>query len=155
MARSWNTLQPTSFIDALRIAKDRARDCKNLSVERIADRMGCTHHDLYKWLSNGRIPGLLIPAYELATGSHYCSSWLALSAGKLVVDIPRGKPSTAQDAHQLQQVLLEAVGQIMKFAAGQTEAEEALAAIHAGMAGLAWHRINISKHSQPELALGE
>ncbi|WP_288843233.1 hypothetical protein [uncultured Deefgea sp.] len=154
MKRNWKAIQANSLIDALRLTKDYARECKNLSVERIADLMAVTHHDLYKWLGNGRMPSILIPAYELACGCHFVSQWLALSAGKLVIDMPRGRASTARDVHALQALLNQAVGQILAFADGQAEAETALGAIHSGMAGLAWHKSNIEKHNQPELALG-
>lgn len=155
MKRNWKAIQPNSLIDALRLAKDFARERHNLSVERIADLMAVTHHDLYKWLANGRMPSILIPAYEMACGCHFVSQWLALSAGKLVIDMPRGRASTAKDIHALQATLNQAIGQILAFAEQKTDVDTALGAIHGGMAGLAWHKSNIEKHNQPELALGE
>ncbi|GAA5784676.1 hypothetical protein YWS52_09950 [Chitiniphilus shinanonensis] len=148
-------MQPGSLIEALRLAKDYARERHNLSVERIADLIGVSHHDLYKWLGNGRMPALLIPAYEMACRCHFVSSWLALSAGKLVIDIPRGRSVAARDINQLQRLTTEAITQILNFTEGTTTAENALAAIHTSMAGLAWHKTNIEKHAQPELALGD
>ncbi len=66
-----------------------------------------------------------------------------------------GRNATATDTNKLQEVLVEAVGQILKFAHGSTDADTALAAIHTGMTGLAWHKVNIEKHAQPEFEFGE
>ena len=80
-----------SLVHALRLCKEWAQAKRHLSVERIADRMGTTHDSLYKWLATGRMPAILIPAYELACGCHYVSEWLAASADRLVVDMPTGR----------------------------------------------------------------
>lgn len=155
MARNWKLIQPTSLIHALRLSKNYAHEVHNLSVERIADKMGVGHDLLYKWLANGRMPAISIPAFETVCRCTFVSTWLALSAGKLVIEIPTGRSTAATDIHQLQTVLNDAVGQILKFASGQSEATDALAAIQSGMVGLAWHKINIEKHQQPELELGD
>lgn len=55
-----------SLLHALRLCKEWAQAKRHLSVERIADRMGTTHDSLYKWLATGRMPAILIPAYEQA-----------------------------------------------------------------------------------------
>lgn len=80
-----------SLVHALRLCKEWAQAKRHLSVERIADRMGTTHDSLYKWLATGRMPAILIPAYELACGCHYVSEWLAASSGALVVPMPTGR----------------------------------------------------------------
>lgn len=80
-----------SLVHALRLCKEWAQVKRHLSVERIADRMGTTHDSLYKWLATGRMPAILIPAYELACGCHYVSEWLAASSGALVVPMPTGR----------------------------------------------------------------
>jgi transcriptional regulator with XRE-family HTH domain len=143
------------LLHALRLSKDFARERHNLSVERIADRMGIGADLLYKWLANGRLPAILIPNYETVCGCHFVSQWLAMSAGKLVIDIPAGRNAGARDVHRLQGLLNDAAGQIIKFAEGASDAATTLAAILAGMAGLAWHKTNIEKHVQPELAFTE
>lgn len=155
MPRNWNSIQPRSLIEALRLAKDYAREKHNLSVERLADLMGVTHDCLYKWLSTGRLPANLIPSYELACRCHFVSRWLVSSSGKLVIDMPRGNRTSAKDIQNLQAVLNEAVGQILRFADERSDAQSALAAIQIGLESMAWHKLNIQKHSQPELALGD
>lgn len=154
MRRDWKRTQPTSLVHALRLCKDHALEKKNLSVERIADLMGVTTDSLYKWLSNGRMPANLIPAYEHICQIGFVSRWLAVSDGKVVIDIPTGRAATALDVHQLQGTLNSAVGSILDFAAGKADADATLAAINAGLAGLAWHRANVEKHLQPELEFG-
>lgn len=154
-ARNWKRVNPGSLIEAFRLCKDHARERKNLSVERLAELMATSADALYKWLATGRMPANLIPAYEHFCGIDLVSRHLALSAGKLVVSMPTGRAVSPTDVQQLQSVLNDAVGAILAFAAGNAEAGEALAAIEAGMGGLAWHRGNVLKHQQPELDLEE
>src|SRR3990167_5568807 len=85
--RNWKQVRPNSAIDALRLCKEYAQEKKNLSIERIADRMGVTHDSLYKWLSSGKLPFNLLLAYELACGCHFASEWAAASSGKVVINI--------------------------------------------------------------------
>lgn len=151
MRRNWKTVQPTGLLHAMRLCKDHAYERKRLSVERIADLMAVTADLLYKWMSNGRMPSVLIPAYEHICGINFVSRWLSMSANQMVIPIPTGKAVTANDVSQLQALLNTAVGHILEFAAGKAEADATLAAIHAGMAGLAWHHEAIKKHAEPEL----
>lgn len=153
--RDWKRVVPTSLIEAFRLCKDFARDQRHLSVERIAELMGVTADALYKWLATGRMPAVLIPAYEHICGIDFVSRHLALSAGKLVVSMPTGRQVTADDVQTLQGVLNHAVGSILAFAAGSVPAHQTLADIEAAMSGLAWHRANVQKHQQPELNLEE
>ncbi|MCX7208080.1 MAG: hypothetical protein NT086_19275 [Proteobacteria bacterium] len=155
MDRNWNSFIPIDAASSIRGCLGKARDKNNKSVEGVADLMAATHHDLYKWQANGRMPAILIPAFEYACGASFLSEWLALKSGRLVINVPLGRNANAQDVNKLQSLLTDAVSQILKFADGQTDATTAVAAIHAGMAGLAWHKVNIEKHSQPELALGD
>jgi hypothetical protein len=154
MAVNWKRLQPTSLLHALRLCKDYARARRQLSVERIADRMGVTHDALYKWLGSGRMPVNLVPAYEQTCGIDYVSRWLAMTAGKLVIDIPTGKCATPKDIHTLQDVLNTAVGSLIRFHGGQAEAPETLAALQTGLEALALHRGQVAKHAQPEFEFG-
>jgi len=55
--RNWKRVQPSSLRNALELCKDYAKERHNLSVERIADRMGLSDHwTVYKWIQTGRIP---------------------------------------------------------------------------------------------------
>lgn len=152
--KNWKRIQPTSLTHALRLCKDYAKEVHNRSVERIADLIGVSADLLYKWLANGRMPISLIPAFEMACGIDFASRWLVTSGGKLVVDIPSGRAVKATDVQQLNALLNEAVGGILKFAEGKAGAGEVLASINNAMSGLAWHHGNVAKHLQPELDFG-
>lgn len=153
--RNWKRLSPLSLLEAMRLCKDHAREKRSLSVERIAELMGVTPDALYKWLGTGRMPANLIPAYEHVCGINYVSRYLAVSAGKLVIDMPTGRAVQPCDTQELQTILNSAVGAILKFATGKVEAQEALAEIQAGMGCLGWHHHNITNSQQPELELDQ
>ncbi|MEG6527270.1 hypothetical protein [Bordetella bronchiseptica] len=155
MRRNWKSVYPTSLLEALRLAKDFAREKRNFSVERIADLMGVSHDVLYKWLATGRMPANMIPPYEHACGCTFVSRWLSTSTGKLVIDIPAGKAATTQDMHALQAVLHDAVGKLLGFYDGSAaSAEDVLAVVQRGLEGLAWHRQNVIQHESPQLDFG-
>lgn len=153
MQARWKRAAPTSLTEALRLCKDHAREAKRLSVERIAELMGVTADALYKWLSTGRMPANLIPAYEHVCGCDYVSRYLAIAAGNIVLRMPTGRAVKPLDVASLQGVLTEAVSAIIGFAAREIDAPAALARIEDGLAGLAWHHGNIERHQQPELEL--
>ena len=55
--RNWKRIQPTSLRHALELCKDFAKERHNLSVERIAERMGLTDHwTVYKWIQRRGLP---------------------------------------------------------------------------------------------------
>lgn len=151
MRRNWKTIQPQSLTHALRLCKDFAIERKRLSVERIADLMGVTHDSLYKWLSTGRMPAVLIPAYEHACGVQFVTRWLAVSSGKLIIDMPTGKNASAEEIQTLQLNINKSVTQLIQFYAGQAEVEETLASIQVALEDLASHRANVLMHQAPEL----
>lgn len=154
--RNWKRIQPTGLRHALELCKDHARERLNRSVERIAEEMGVTDHwSVYKWIQSGRIPANLIRPFETACGIDYVTRWLASSEGRLLIDIPTGRKADPVEMVALQGVVHEAVGQLLKFYAGQTPADETLAAIQQAIEGLAWHRGNVEKHAQPELDFQE
>lgn len=154
--RNWKHLQPSSLRQALEWCKDHARERRQLSVERIAERMGMPDHSaLYKWLANGRMPAVLIPVYEDVCGINLVSRWLAAAGGKLLIDLPTGRDCNAKDMQELQAVLHTAIGALMAFHDGTADSTETLTALHAGLEGLAWHRGNVQQHAQPQLELGE
>lgn len=154
--RNWKRVIPTSLRHALELCKDYARERHNLSVERIAERMGLPDHwAVYKWIQTGRIPANLIPAYEAVCGINFVTRWLASTAGMLVIQAPTGRDATAADMQALQELLHAAVGQLLQFYAGKAQAPETLASIQQGMEGLAWHRGNVEKHAQPEFDFQE
>ena len=151
--RNWKLVRPSSAIDALRLCKEYAQEKKNLSIERIADRMGVTHDSLYKWLSAGRLPFILLPAFEHACGCHFASEWAAASAGKVVISIPTGRNVTHGDLVELNSCFGAALKLLSDCysAAGKADATETLAALTNHMQQVAWHQANVAQFSTPEL----
>lgn len=155
MRRNWKSVQPNSLVDALRLAKDYAREKHQCSVERIADLMGITADLLYKWLANGRMPATLIPVFENVCRCNFVSRWIAASGGHLLIQWPTGRMAGDADMHALQSGLNAAVGELLKFYKGDSNADETLTAVRSAMEGLAWHHRNVSQADQPQLELGE
>lgn len=153
MRRNWKRVRPTSMVEALRLCKDYAQEKYNLSIERIADRMGVTHDSLYKWLATGRLPAILIPPFEHVCGCHFASEWLAASAGKLVVTMPIGRSATQSDMVELNSCFAGALQLLTDFykAPGELDATETLAALTIHLRQVAWHHANVSQHATPEL----
>lgn len=154
--RNWKKVQPTSLRHAMELCKDHAREKRNYSVERIAEVMGQEDHwTLYKWFQSGRMPAVLIPAFEEACGIDFVSRWLATRSGRLVIDIPTGRKQSGADVNELQAVLHHAVGSLMEFYRDKYDVEATLADITRALQSLAWHRGNVAQHNQPQLELGD
>ena len=150
----WKSNQrPTSATHAARLCKDHAAVKLNLSVERIADLMGVTHDTLYKWLSTGRMPMILIPAFELACGCSYVSEWLSTSAGKLVIAMPKGRKCTETDVVHVNSSCAIALQLLTSFYANPAEADTdaTLAALRSHLEAVAYHHANVSGYTTPEL----
>ena len=142
-----------SLTHAMRLCKEHAQAKRSLSVERIADRMGTTHDSLYKWLATGRMPAILIPAYELACGCHYVSEWLAASGGSLVVQMPTGRKADGTELLDMTSSCAAALQLLTAFyAAPQATCPEAtLAALRQHMEQVAFHHNNVAQYATPEL----
>ena len=154
--RNWKRLHPTSLSHAMELCLEHARVALNLSVDRVADRMGLTNKwTLYKWIESGRIPAVMIRPFEVACGIDYVTRYLAHSDHKLLVEIPSGRKARARDVNELSLAANKAVGALMEFYGGSRDAEETLGALTGLMEDLAWHRGEVEKHTQPELALFE
>lgn len=152
--RNWKRVQAHSLRDALELCKEHARERHNLSVERIAERIGLADHwTLYKWISSARIPVSHLRAFEVACGIDLVTRYLAASSGRLVVDMPTGKKAAATDMQALQESLHTAVGALLQFYSGGAKEDETLGAIRGALEGLAWHRENVARNAQPELEL--
>lgn len=151
--RNWKRVHPNSLVDALRLCKEFAQEKSNLSIERIADRMGVSHDSLYKWLATGRLPAILIPTFEHACGCHFASCWLAASAGKLAIDMPTGRTATQTDMVELNSSFGAALQLLSDFhaAPGKADAAATLAALTSHLQQVAYHHANVAQHTTPEL----
>lgn len=151
--RNWKRVHPTSLREAFRLCKEHAREKRNLSVERIAELMDASPDALYKWLSNASMPSGKIPTYEHICGINLVSQYLAASGGCVVIEIPTGKTANALELNELQAVVTDAMGKLIRFYNGEVGIEETESGLTAVLKGVAWHRENISKSEQPELDL--
>lgn len=151
--RNWKRARPNSLPEALRLCKEFALDKKNLSVERIADRMGASHDSLYKWLATGRMPAILIPAYEHACGTHFVSDWLAASAGRMVIDMPTGRAVDQAELVELNSEFAAVLQALTSFYANpnQDDADQVVSGLTRHLQQVAWHRANVAQHATPEL----
>ena len=144
-----------SLVHALRLCKEYAqqRPTKPLSVERIADLMGESVDSLYKWLATGRMPAILIPAFELACGCHYVSEWLAASSGSLVVPMPTGRKAEGTELLDMNSSCAAALQLLTTFYAAPQAAdtEVTLAALRLHLEQVAYHHHNVAQYATPEL----
>ncbi len=89
------------------------------------------HWALYKWIANGRMPLVCVPAYEAACGINLATRWLAATGGKLLVDMPTGRSATHEDMVQLNTGFAQALQLLTNFyaASGAANPTETLAAL--------------------------
>ena len=143
----------SSLREAFRLCKEHAREKKNLSVERIAELLDASPDALYKWLSNASMPAGKIQTYEYICGIHLVSEYLAASGRRVVIEIPAGKTVDALEINQLQTVINDAVGTLIRFYSGDAEQAATEAGLTEILKDVAWHRENVHKSDQPELEL--
>lgn len=151
--RNWKRVHATSTIESLRLCKEYALEKKNLSIERIADRMGVSHDSLYKWLANGSLPLIKLPAYELACGCHFASEFQAITSGKVLVNVPTGRSGQLASMVELNTGFAEALQLLTNYYANpvKTDPAETLAALNNHMSEVAFHRENVAHCTTPEL----
>lgn len=151
MRRDWKRIRPISLVHAMRLSTEFAMERHNLSVARIADRMGVSLDCLYKWLATGKLPAVQIPTLELACGCSYVSTWLAMSAGKLVIDQPKGRKTSDSDLVEFNTGFAEALQMLGNFHQGKSSAQETLLSLQRHLEAAAWHHANVAQHATPEL----
>lgn len=154
--RNWKRLQPTNLDHAMRLCLEYAKETRNLSVERVADRMGVKHWTLYKYVDNGSLPSHLIRAFEHACECpyHYLTRYLCHSAHLMAIDLPTGRKAQAQEINALQSSCTSAIDALLKFGAGVLSADETITALTATMEDLAYHRAEVERVALPELDFG-
>lgn len=151
--RNWKRVRPTSAVEALRLCKDYALERHNLSVERIAELIGVSPDNLYKWLAAGRMPLVVVPTYELACRCNFASAWLAASAGKLVIDMPTGRKAESTDVMNVNSTCAAGLQLLTAFYADPANADRdaTLAALRSHMEQVAYHHHNVAQYETPQL----
>ena len=152
--RNWKGYQPATLRDALQGCKDFALQRHNLGVERIAEHMDLEDHwALYKWIANGRMPLVNLHAYEHACGIDLITRYLAATAGKLLVDIPKGTQAQPADMVELNTGFANALQLLKDFYQQGDKADPAatLEALRNHLEQVAYHQRNVAAYATPEL----
>lgn len=152
--RNWKRHQPATLRDALKGCKDFALERHHLSVERIAERMGLEDHwALYKWIANGRMPLVSVPAYETACGINLVTRWLAASDDKLLVDMPKGRQAQPTDMVEINTGFAQALQLLTDFyrADGKADPAATLCALRQHLEQIAAHHHNVAQYATPQL----
>ena len=154
MTRRTSKPVPTSLKAAFEADKDHAFRRRRLNIERLAELLAVTPATLYKWIEAETMPAKAVLAWQHLTGAQNVVRYLAAAEGAVVVAIPTGRATTAEDVHVLQATLHGATGALLDYMAGHMDRESTLGKLGAGLESLAWHRENVRKVDQPELDLG-
>lgn len=153
--RNWKAVRANSLVDAMHLCTQHAQLKLNRSVDNIADLMGLSSvSTLYKWMSTGRLPAVMIRPFESACGIDLVTQYTVSSAGKLIIDIPTGRSAKQLSTSELQVTVSATVMAIVSFYENGGSPEDALAKISQSISGLAWHRENLMKAAHPELDFG-
>lgn len=143
-----------SLRHAIELCLDHARNHKRLSVDRVADQLGLANKwTLYKWMESGRLPATLIRPLESVCGTDCITRYLALSAHKLIIDMPRGNTAQESEINDTQAAFAAALTALIEYYRGRCDTETTLTELHDVMARLAGHREHVLAHAEPELDL--
>lgn len=157
--RNWKREVPHSLNHALQLCKEHGAQQKQLSVERIGDRMATSPDTLYKWLGTGRMPVNQVINYESLTTSNsrtgrpFVTEYLAHSQGYLLIKMPNGKDAEHKDVLELNIHMQQFVTQLLEFQHGGVDADTVLDSVKTLMQDLAFQHKNIEQHQQPQLDL--
>ncbi|WP_087863755.1 hypothetical protein [Comamonas thiooxydans] len=153
--RNWKRFRANNFLEALRACKDYAQERHGRSVARLADHTGATEDTLYKWIGTGRIPGILIPTYEMACGAHFVSDWLASSAGRMVIPMPTGRKATEAELLQIGEDCATAMRKLAAFYAdpAKVDTAELMELLQRHLEQVAFQHHNVGQYTAPQLEL--
>ena len=157
MARTyWKRIVPHNMNHALRLCQQHAAKERNMSTERIADKLRTTADTLYKWIANVRMPVDAIIAYEQACDINFVTQYLAHSQGMLLVPNPTGRKAANKELVDLQLFMTEVSALLIRCHQGDSNSQETIDAIKVLMQDLAFHQKKVEKQEQPqtELCLG-
>ena len=157
-ARNWKRFRANNLPDALRGCKDYALQHRQMSVARIAELMGGVSEDsLYGWLSKGRMPAVLIPTFEMVCGVHFVTDWLAASAGRMVIAMPKGHKASQAELMQITTDCSNAMTQLAAFYADPTKVDTAalMELLQRHLEQVAFQHHNVGQYIAPQLEFGE
>ena len=146
---------PTSLKSAFEQDKEQGIRTRGLSVERHAELQAVSASRLYKWMEDADLPANRLAAWFHNTSGRSVIRYLCAQAGGLFVPVPTGRRPNPIEMAELQKVLAETTGALLRFYGGQADANETLGDVQQALEALAWHRGNVEKHAQPELDFEE
>ena len=152
--RNWKRFRANNLRDAMRACKDHALEKRKLSVERIAELMGdVTEDSLYGWLSKGRMPVSLVPTFELVCGVHFVTEWLAASAGRMVIPMPKGRNVSKEELLQINADCTAAMTKLAAFYADPSKVDtaELLELLQRHLEQVAFQHHNVGQFIAPQL----
>lgn len=151
--RNWNQLIPRSLTESLQLSKEFACATKQMSVPRIADRLGCSPDMLYKHLGAASMPAYMLIPFMEACHRIYPLQYMAHSLNYLLVPMPRGRKAEHKTLIALSQFCNAVMGQMLALESGECRAQDVTDQLTLLMENLAYHRMEAQKHDQPELEL--
>ena len=152
--RNWKKFRANNLRDAMRGCKDYALEKRQLSVARIAELMGdVTEDSLYGWLSKGRLPVSLLPSFEQECGANFVTDWLAASAGRMVIAMPKGHKVTEAELLQINADCTAAMSQLAAFYADPSKVDtaELMELLQRHLEQVAFQHHNVGQYIAPEL----
>ncbi|WP_218241540.1 hypothetical protein [Comamonas fluminis] len=152
--RNWKRFRANNLRDAMRACKDFALEKRQLSVARIAELMGdVTEDSLYGWLSKGSMPTRLIPTFEMVCGAHFVSEWLAASAGRMVIAMPKGSKANQAELMQITTDCSTAMEKLAAFYADPSKVDtaELLELLQRHLEQVAFQHHNVGQYIAPQL----
>ena len=151
--KKWKSIKATSISDATDLCLEYATGNRR-PAKVLADLMGIDVKLLYRWISDSSMPLNRIRQFETFCGASYVSEYLCTAHGsKIVIEIPAGKKSDVTDLAEVQANFAEALTLLARFYQHGDEVEQTVSALTRTLSELAYQRSNVSKVSQPELAL--
>ena len=151
--RNWKKERATSLVHSFELAGDYALEVLRRPPKQMAELMDTSLPTYYRWISEGAMPASKIRQFEHLCGCHFVSDYLALAAGRMVVEVPVGKRAAEIEIAELQSANAQAIKLLIDFYAGRSALDETLMALDDALRGLGFHRANVVKVTEPELNL--
>jgi len=155
MAKLLKRLVARSLEEALQRTKEYGKERHNMSVDRLADRIGSNSSNVYKYISDATLPVNKLIAFEEASGILLVTQYLAHSHNCLLVPIPNGRKATNKEISELQKQCNNAMNLLIDLYEGKGSTDDVISGLNLIMQDFAYHRNNAEKQQQPELMFEE
>lgn len=100
---------------------------------------------LFKWVETGRIPAVLIPAFEAACGCNALSRCLAKEGGSMTIPAPTGRFARVASSTETHLLVTTAIATAIAAEINASKAGEAVRAINGAIESLAWLRHQLAE----------